>query len=120
MSKIRRGKYPKLKRKMSGPIGQRPEFCEVPGCERKAAAMDHCHDTGRFRGWLCKSCNTSLGVFGDTAASLRRSALVYLEMVEALPPVEVWTPKTVETSAERLQRIRLPKIDLSVFELVAK
>jgi len=23
--------------------------------------LDHCHDTGRFRGWICYSCNGSIG-----------------------------------------------------------
>jgi hypothetical protein len=23
--------------------------------------LDHCHDTGRFRGWLCYSCNGAIG-----------------------------------------------------------
>lgn len=23
--------------------------------------LDHCHDTGRFRGWICYSCNESIG-----------------------------------------------------------
>lgn len=28
----------------------------TPGLE-----LDHCHDTGRFRGWLCWSCNEAIG-----------------------------------------------------------
>lgn len=27
--------------------------------------MDHCHDTGAFRGYLCKRCNTGTGLIGD-------------------------------------------------------
>jgi hypothetical protein len=40
--------------------------------------LDHCHVTGRFRGWLCHACNTGLGELGDDVASVRR-ALAYLE-----------------------------------------
>jgi len=40
--------------------------------------LDHCHDTGEFRGWLCKQCNTGLGNLGDTLKSLKL-AVEYLE-----------------------------------------
>ena len=39
---------------------------------------DHDHDTKKFRGWLCKSCNTGLGGIGDTIESVER-ALKYLK-----------------------------------------
>jgi len=44
----------------------KPELCERPGCTHKATVVDHCHRTGAFRGWLCKACNTGLGMLGDT------------------------------------------------------
>ena len=28
--------------------------------------LDHCHNTGRFRGWLCSNCNTALGLLKDS------------------------------------------------------
>lgn len=40
--------------------------------------LDHCHETGKFRGWICKQCNTGLGNLGDTLTSLR-AAVSYLE-----------------------------------------
>ena len=27
--------------------------------------LDHCHETGEFRGWLCHNCNSGLGRFYD-------------------------------------------------------
>jgi hypothetical protein len=42
------------------------------------SAIDHNHDTGEFRGVLCKQCNRALGMFGDSPIILK-SALEYLE-----------------------------------------
>jgi ferredoxin len=35
---------------------------------------DHCHKTGKYRGMLCKACNTALGKFKDNPALLLRAA----------------------------------------------
>jgi len=40
--------------------------------------LDHCHETGGFRGFLCSNCNTGLGAFKDDAAILM-NAISYLE-----------------------------------------
>ena len=62
--------------------------CEICGSvdDGKRLAMDHCHDTGIVRGYLCMSCNTALGHFKDDAALLRK-AVAYLE--RDIPDVEV-------------------------------
>jgi Recombination endonuclease VII len=54
-----------------------PELCER-NCGRKATALDHCHITGKFRGWLCQRCNMGLGLLGDTLEDARH-AVIYLE-----------------------------------------
>lgn len=57
-----------------------------PGvCEQCASApslhLDHDHDTGAFRGWLCRKCNTSIGALGDNIAGLER-AIAYLKRAQ--------------------------------------
>ena len=40
--------------------------------------LDHNHDTGEARGWLCHKCNSALGWLNDNSTTIRR-ALKYLE-----------------------------------------
>lgn len=44
----------------------------------KSLAVDHCHETQRIRGLLCKRCNTLLGSVGDSMDLLVQMVL-YLE-----------------------------------------
>jgi hypothetical protein len=54
----------------------RPEFCEI--CHRrKRLCLDHDHVDGKFRGWLCASCNRGLGLLGDSEFRVE-TALRYL------------------------------------------
>jgi hypothetical protein len=62
-----------------------PEFCEWPGCTRKATHLDHCHAMGVFRGWLCNPHNTALGRMGDTREGLQ-AGIDYLTRAES----EAW------------------------------
>lgn len=65
-----------------------PTRPEPPGCEicggktaRKleiSLNVDHSHQTGKFRGWLCGNCNRGLGLLGDTLQSILKVA-AYLE-----------------------------------------
>ena len=41
---------------------------------------DHDHATEEFRGMLCRNCNSSIGMLGDSEAGLKQ-ALAYLERV---------------------------------------
>jgi hypothetical protein len=71
----------RLKRGCPKPTRPCPSLCECcgrpPGAKRPLA-LDHDHETGKFRGWLCHRCNTALGLLGDTIAAVKR-ALAYLE-----------------------------------------
>ena len=54
----------------------------------EAAHYDHDHETGKFRGWLHRRCNTALGWLGDNEEGLRR-ALAYLERAKQEKAVDV-------------------------------
>lgn len=49
-------------------------ICGRPPAPRKPLHVDHCHDSGRVRGLLCRSCNQALGLFEDQPEWLRRAA----------------------------------------------
>lgn len=71
-----------ISRRLAGlpePTRPEPESCECCGARPKGRlALDHCHTTGAFRGWLCGKCNLSIGCLGDTIEALER-ALAYLK-----------------------------------------
>ena len=45
--------------------------CEICGCIGRTV-FDHCHDSGRFRGWICDRCNKVLGLVRDSRLLLTR------------------------------------------------
>jgi len=57
-------------------------FCDICGISEedsgKKLHLDHDHITGRFRGWLCHSCNHAAGYVHDSPEIARKLAL-YLE-----------------------------------------
>ena len=62
----------KFIRKVKGiplPVHPMPTVCECCGKPPRGRAFelvpDHCHATGKPRGWLCSVCNAALGMLGD-------------------------------------------------------
>lgn len=63
-----------LLKKQNGPPA---DHCKLCGKECNTR-LDHCHDTLKFRGWLCPRCNTGLGHLKDSVELLER-AIKYLK-----------------------------------------
>ena len=76
-------KYRVYMRKFKGlplPTRPAPASCECCGQPpgKKSLALDHCHVSGTFRGWLCGRCNRSIGQLGDSIEGLM-NAVRYLQ-----------------------------------------
>ena len=56
------------------------ESCQCCGTSLvgKKHNLDHDHNTGEFRGWLCPPCNTGIGHLGDDITGIEQ-ALKYLK-----------------------------------------
>lgn len=61
----------KYRRKYKVNANEVPIECELCGGTTRIA-YDHCHATGKFRGWLCMKCNTALGLVGDNIELLQK------------------------------------------------
>ena len=59
----------------------RPDVCECCGERPSKWTMDHDHETKRFRGWVCESCNHGIGKLGDNITGLTK-AIEYLKRSE--------------------------------------
>lgn len=58
---------------------KRPQFCEICGAMGKIS-FDHDHQTGKFRGWICRRCNLVLGMVKDNG-ELLISLSKYLDVI---------------------------------------
>ena len=58
-----------------------PDTCECCGKKTEKLNLDHCHHTGKFRGWLCRECNVGIGHLGDNISGLE-NAICYLKECE--------------------------------------
>jgi hypothetical protein len=55
----------------------KPDNCD--NCHKnKDLQIDHIHGTTKFRGWLCRNCNTGMGALGDDLRGVLQAA-IYLE-----------------------------------------
>lgn len=50
------------------------EICHVS----EITVFDHCHKSGKFRGWICDRCNKTLGLFKDDIELIKKF-IIYLE-----------------------------------------
>ena len=69
------------------PTRPRPDACEICGSEPSGRVtvlcLEHCHETGIFRGWVCERCNKGLAIFGDNLDAIIERLTRYRDMVEA-------------------------------------
>lgn len=56
----------------------RDNVCDICFNKVKTLHVDHSHDTGKVRGYLCGSCNRGIGLLKDSPTTCRKAA-VYLE-----------------------------------------
>ena len=47
--------------------------CDCCGKTTKKLIYDHCHETKKFRGWLCYQCNTAIGNLGDSLGGVMKA-----------------------------------------------
>ena len=67
----------KLRNVLKREAPPKTEICMCCGNKSEDIVLDHCHDTGYFRGWICRYCNAGIGQLGDNTAGVEK-ALVYL------------------------------------------
>jgi hypothetical protein len=73
------------------PSIETPYLCDCCGkmiTTTKTLQLDHCHEKGVFRGWLCKECNISMGNLGDDILGFIR-AIKYLNRTEGKTKEEI-------------------------------
>jgi hypothetical protein len=75
--------YGRKQRGLPDPTRPCPDVCESCGRSNGKHGMhlDHCHESGKFRGWLCGRCNRGLGFIGDNIESVER-LLAYMKRCE--------------------------------------
>jgi hypothetical protein len=73
--KYSKEKYKIFKKIKSIEIGNK---CACCGRSDKKLVLDHCHVTGKFRGFICQNCNLGIGRLGDNIEGIKM-ALKYLK-----------------------------------------
>lgn len=80
LKKWREKNQEKVRKQKGQPEPSRPKplNCEICGSEKRIC-LDHCHETGNFRAWLCDLCNRTLGYAKDNPETLRKLATMLEE-----------------------------------------
>lgn len=81
-------KFRNDQRRLRGlPEASRPCPAECEGCGgnggKKGLHLDHDHEDGSFRGWLCVKCNMGIGLLGDSVEQLEMR-LAYLKRARGI------------------------------------
>jgi len=81
-------------------------------CDRMARlVVDHCHDEHLLvRGMLCSSCNTGIGLLGDSADRLKRAAEYLERPILAKRPSGTRPPTRSEQIEAELLRRELSRV----------
>lgn len=70
-------KYGVTREQADGVLREQGGICAMRGCANPAIRVDHCHETGVFRGWLCHGCNVRLSGIEDSKFLV--AAIEYLD-----------------------------------------
>ena len=54
--------------------------CDICGCTTKRIVFDHDHKTGKFRGWICDSCNRGLSNLGDNLEGVEKARKYLIDL----------------------------------------
>ena len=56
----------------------RGNYCDICDKEKPPLHVDHCHKTGKIRGYLCGSCNRAIGLLQESSQNAYNAA-IYLK-----------------------------------------
>ena len=79
--------------------GNKCKICNTKHTAHKPLCVDHCHNSTRVRGLLCKKCNTSLGL-------LREDPKI---MVNALLYLDAYHKEETQAFTEAIQSLKQPE-----------
>ena len=67
----------KIAKELKKTAPNKPSECSCCGKIPNVWILDHDHNTGLFRGWICRNCNMGIGKLGDNLEGLQK-AINYL------------------------------------------